>query len=188
MVIRRCPKCHTASDDVYGFCIKCGYEFPKINSAKVCVHCGYSNPVEAEYCVKCGIQLILRNPDETPKKIIINKEMIENAQHGEENKLNPIIIKKEVNDTAENYRQHRTNSILILVGYIFSILGGIIGLIIAIYLVTRKNPEVKKHGFIQLTIFAFYVILIGILIATGIIPTETLTNYKQFMLGNFTKP
>lgn len=30
------------------------------------------------------------------EKIIINKEMLENAQYGEENKLNPIIIKKKL--------------------------------------------------------------------------------------------
>lgn len=188
MVIRRCPKCHTASDDIYGFCIKCGYEFPEINPAKVCIHCGYQNPDEADYCVKCGTPLILRNPTEVPKKIIINKEMLENAQYGEENKLNPIIIKKEVVDSAENYRQHKTSSFLILLGYVFSILGGIIGLIIAVYLVSRKDPTVKKHGFIQLGIFAFYIILISLLIITGVIPMEAITNYKQFIVGNVTNP
>ena len=29
-MIRRCPQCGATGDDVYGFCIKCGYEFPKI--------------------------------------------------------------------------------------------------------------------------------------------------------------
>ena len=31
-MIRRCPQCGTATDDMYGFCIKCGHEFPKIES------------------------------------------------------------------------------------------------------------------------------------------------------------
>ena len=34
MTIRRCPQCGATTDDVYGFCIKCGYEFPKIPEKK----------------------------------------------------------------------------------------------------------------------------------------------------------
>ena len=33
------------------------------------------------------------------------------------------------------------------IGYFFAILGSIIGLIIAIYLITRKDPSAKKHGY-----------------------------------------
>ena len=62
MVMRRCTQCHTTSDDQYGFCIKCGYEFPKLEDvANVCPLCNYPNPDEAEYCVKCGTPLIFKN-------------------------------------------------------------------------------------------------------------------------------
>lgn len=170
MVLRRCPQCGSTSDDQYGFCIKCGYEFPKISISKnACPLCGYANPDEADYCVKCGTPLLFKNqPDEN------------------QSSLNPIVIKKEVVPDASQFKTQRTSRILIALGYIFSILGGILGLIIAIYLSTRKDPVAKRHGHIQLAIFVFYVVLIIILYATGNIPADLMTEYKQLFAGNFT--
>ena len=129
-MMRRCPQCGTAGDDVYGFCIKCGYEFPKITQDKdTCPLCGYKNPEEAEFCV---------------------------------------------------------SRLLIFIGYFFAILGSIIGLIIALYLITRKDPSAKKHGYIQIAIILFYLILLAIMFATGAIPPEVITDYKSLLLGNFT--
>ncbi|MBR3156664.1 MAG: zinc ribbon domain-containing protein, partial [Methanobrevibacter sp.] len=60
-MIRRCPQCGSAADDIYGFCIKCGHEFPKIEvDSDTCPSCGFHNPPEAEYCVKCGTPLIFK--------------------------------------------------------------------------------------------------------------------------------
>lgn len=163
-MIRRCPRCHSSSDDQYGFCIRCGYEFEKIDeTSHICPLCNYPNPEEAEYCVKCGTPLIFKNKDNTT--------------------VSPIIIKKTViNEETPSY----TSRFLIILGYIFSILGGIVGLIIAIYLATRKDPVMKKHGRIQLAIFLFYIILILILIATGVISMDTLKDYNQLTMNNFT--
>jgi len=171
MVMRRCPQCHTTSDDQYGFCIKCGYEFPKLEDvANVCPLCNYPNPDEVEYCVKCGSPLIFKN-------------QMENA----ESSLNPIVIKREISMDAERIRNTpHTSRILIALGYIFSILGGLLGLIIAIYLITRKDPVAKKHGRIQLGIFIFYLVLLLILILTGAITSETLIQYSQMNLTNIT--
>lgn len=171
MVMRRCPQCHTTSDDQYGFCIKCGYEFPKLEDvANVCPLCNFPNPDEAEYCVKCGTPLIFKN-------------QMENT----ESSLNPIVIKREISMDAERIRNTpHTSRILIALGYIFSILGGLLGLIIAIYLITRKDPVAKKHGRIQLGIFIFYLVLLLILILTGAITSETLIQYSQMNLTNIT--
>ena len=79
-------------------------------------------------------------------------------------------------------------TILIVFGYVFSILGGLVGLIIALYLVTRKDANIRKHGLVQLAIFAFYILVIAILFATGNIPADAITNYQQFILGNATFP
>lgn len=168
MTIRRCPKCHTTSDDQYGFCIKCGYEFPKIDTTNnICPLCNYSNPEEADYCVKCGTPLIFKNQFEDS-----------------ETSLNPIIIKRKVSQDAHDINAPHTNRLLILLGYVFSILGGIIGLIIAIYLATRKDPVAKRHGRIQLGIFIFYLLLISILIITGSLTLESLNQYDQMLSGN----
>ena len=77
MVFRRCPQCGSTSDDIYGFCIKCGYEFPKIeHNPHICPLCGYNNPDEADFCVKCGTPLLLKN-------------QLENNSY-----INPIVIKR----------------------------------------------------------------------------------------------
>ena len=170
MVLIRCPQCGSTSDNQYGFCIKCGYEFPKVKvDDNACPLCGYPNPDEADYCVKCGTPLLFKN------------QFSQN-----QSALNPIVIKKEVIGDAQQYKQQRTSRILIVLGYVFSILGGLLGLIIAIYLSTRKDPVAKRHGHIQLAIFAFYIALIAILFATGNIPGDVITEYQQLLSGNFT--
>ena len=171
-MIRRCPQCGSAADDSYGFCIKCGHEFPKIEvDSDTCPSCGFHNPPEAEYCVKCGTPLIFKQQFE--KTSTTN--------------LGPIVIQKEVVQRPPEQRQNRTSRWLILFGYIFSILGGVIGLIIAIYLSTRKDPVARKHGHIQLAIFVFYIALIAVLYATGNIPADAISQYKQILSGNFTR-
>lgn len=168
-MIRRCPQCGTASDDVYGFCIKCGYEYPEIPKDKnACPLCGYPNPDEADYCVKCGTPLLFKSQFE-----------------GAHNSLNPIVIQKEV-VRPEQTNVGRTSRIWIVLGYFFSILGSIIGLIIALYLITRKDPVAKKHGYIQIAIVMFYLIILAILFATGSIPPEIINEYSQLLAGNFT--
>ena len=162
MVFRRCPQCGSTSDDAYGFCIKCGYEFPKIDpQEQTCPLCGFKNPDEADYCVKCGTPLLFKNQME-------NNSVI-----------NPVVIEKPQSDV------HKTSRLLILLGYLFSILGGIIGLIIAIYLSTRKDPVARRHGHIQLAIFAFYVAIIAIMYATGNISPTIISDYQQLLAGNF---
>ena len=170
MAIRRCPQCGTATDDMYGFCIKCGYEFPKIpENGHICPLCNFPNPDEADFCVKCGTPLVFKNHIE-----------------GNQTALNPIVIRKEVIRDSQRIQTNKTSSWIIILGYIFSILGGLIGLIIAIYLSTRKDPNARKHGHIQLAIFGFYMLLIIIFFATGQITPDTITNYTQLISGNFT--
>lgn len=170
-MIRRCPQCGTTTDDMYGFCIKCGHEFPKIEAeGNICPLCQYPNPDEADYCVKCGTPLIFKKQFE-----------------GDPNSaMKPIVIKKEVIRDAQQYKANKTSKWLIIFGYVFSILGGILGLIIAIYLSTRKDPNARKHGHIQLAIFAFYIMLIAIMFATGNMPADAISQYQQMLAGNFT--
>ena len=152
MVMRRCPKCGTTSYDQYGFCIRCGHEFPQVNpEANNCHLCGFENPDEAVFCVKCGAPLIF------------NKDQLEQK---------PIIIKYTANSTApEKKEQYKpTSKWIIVLGYIFSIFGffaGIPGLIIAIYLCTRKDPSARKHGYIQIAIVIIYLIILIVLFGTG---------------------
>ena len=168
MVFRRCPQCGSTSDDLYGFCIKCEYEFPKIETnPNACPACRYHKPDEADFCVKCGTPLLF-------------KTQLENNSY-----INPIIIKRTEEQNVAPQRS-RFQTILVYLGYLFSILGGLIGIVIAIYLITRKDPKLKKHGYIQLAIFGFYIAIIALLYATGSIPADVLTEYRQLLAGNMT--
>ncbi|MBR1611244.1 MAG: zinc-ribbon domain-containing protein, partial [Methanobrevibacter sp.] len=85
MMMSRCPQCGTTTDDMCGFCIKCGYEFPKMEaSADTCPLCGFQNPPEADYCVKCGTPLVFKKQ----------------FQGDPNSNLNPIVIKKEISNNA----------------------------------------------------------------------------------------
>lgn len=169
MVFRRCPQCGSKSNDVYGFCIKCGYEFPKIEAGSTtCPLCGFNNPDEADYCVKCGTPLLFKNPD---------------SANGE---INHVTIQKTVVAPTEAPQRSRFITLIVLLGYLFSILGGLLGIVIAIYLITRKDPGLKRHGYIQLAIFMFYVIVIAVLYMTGNIPADIMAEYRQLLAGNMT--
>lgn len=158
MVLRRCPQCNTTSDDKYGFCVKCGYEFPKRDSNdSFCPLCGSENPPEATYCVQCGTPLIFKEN--------VNME-------GQQ----PVFIKINPKEEQIPSPQNQTSKFLIILGYIFSILGGVVGLIIAIYLATRKDPVAKKHGRIQLGILVFYVLILVLMFATGLVDMNTFLN------------
>ena len=170
-MMRRCPQCGTTSDDIYGFCYRCGREFSKVSMAETaCPLCGFQNPDEADYCVKCGTPLVFKNQFEQTTT----------------SSFGPIVIEKTVSNNTAKPEHHKTSQWLIIFGYIFSILGGLLGLIIAIYLSTRKDPNARKHGHIQLAIFIFYMLLILILYLTGNIPADILTQYRQLLAGNLT--
>jgi uncharacterized membrane protein YvbJ len=170
-MMRRCPQCGTTSDDIYGFCYKCGREFSKADVAEnACPLCGYQNPDEADYCVKCGTPLVFKSQFEQTST----------------SSFGPIVIERTVAKKPAKQGYRKTSQWLIIFGYIFSILGGLLGLIIAIYLSTRKDPNAKKHGHIQLAIFGFYILLILIFYLTGNIPADVITQYKQILAGNFT--
>ena len=150
MVIRRCPQCHTTTDDQYGFCIKCGYEFPKLEvGQKSCPLCGYPNPDEADFCVKCGTPLIFKSQFE--------------ADH---TNIKPIVINK-TPTTGEN-NVPRTSRILIVLGYLFSILGGLIGLIIA----SLVNLLLKS------SMLEWIISLISVAVFTGLTAYDTQKMFK----------
>lgn len=167
-MMRRCPQCGATADDKYGFCIKCGYEFPKIpQDAHTCPLCGFANPDEADFCVKCGTPLLFKN-------------QFENAGN-----VKPIVIEKNFS-VGGDANVKKTSRLLIFIGYFFAIMGSIIGAIIGLYLITRKDQNAKKHGYIQLGILLFYLVLLVVLLKTGMIPPEIIAQYKQLLAGNLT--
>lgn len=64
-----------------------------------------------------------------------------------------------VNEPAEN-----KHTLAIILGYVFSALGGLIGLIFSIYLQSRQNPNAVMHGRIQMCILGAWVLIYGLLV------------------------
>lgn len=152
MVIRRCPQCRGTTDDQYGFCIKCGYEFEDTNNkenGKICIKCGKHNPEEATHCVNCGTSLAISD-------LFKDYEIV----------LQP-----------SKPKPSKTSNFLIALGYICTIFIPIVGLIISLYLLSRKDPKAKKHALIQIALFiALFVLttLFTFLVMNG---TIDLTKY-----------
>ena len=167
-MIRRCPQCGTTTDDVYGFCIKCGYEFPEMpKDRNTCPLCGFPNPDEADFCVKCGTPLLFKSQFEKTYSTI-----------------NPNTIGAK---TVESPVAGGTTSrFVIFLGYFLAILGSVLGLVISVYLMTRKDPVAKRHGYIQLAIILVYIVIIAAMFATGNIPADLLNQYQQLFAGNLT--
>ena len=81
-----------------------------------------------------------------------------------------------------NYR------LMIIIGYIFAILGSVLGFIFAIYLITRKDSNAKKHGLIQLVVLIAEFALVGFLIFTGQMdPNIILNPFNTTNMANMTQ-
>ena len=72
--------------------------------------------------------------------------------------------KASLNSIGEGTQSYR---FMIIIGYIFAILGSVLGFIFAIYLITRKDPTAKKHGIIQLALLIIEFAFVGYLIYSG---------------------
>lgn len=142
----RCPKCGKINDGTTYFCIYCGtifedYKEEDIELPKIFTRENFNETEEK-----------LKNTEKLNQDNSLNQE-----NQDQFNQFNQF-------DTIPKKRKH---TLAIILGYFFSIMGGLIGFIIAIYLITREDPNAKKHGKIQLGILIFWLIVMGILIWTG---------------------
>ncbi len=83
-----------------------------------CNKCGTKNEKNAKFCENCGYSLTEQ------------KEYQSNT------------TEKTYNDTAEK----KPSNLLVILGYIFAVLSGIIGAVIGLYLYTRNDSYKKVHG------------------------------------------
>lgn len=140
-----------------------------------CPRCGKENDGKTDFCIYCGTKFDEYKPDNDLNLNLFNF-----------NKSNSEDIANS-NQNFQNRPPQKNYNLAIVLGYIFSILGGLIGLVIAIYLITRKNQNAKKHGKIQLAIFAVYIMLIIAFIATGALTVNQLLNpFNMTNTGNIT--
>ena len=146
-----------------------------------CPKCGKMNDGTTDFCIYCGTIYDEYNPEDDDFNIFsIGK--ISNNKGGNFKSISDSFSKEN-----QNYR------LMIIIGYIFAILGSVLGFIFAIYLITRKDSNAKKHGIIQLIVLIAEYALIGLLIFTGQMDpniilnpfnTTNMTNMSQLYNGS----
>lgn len=120
------------------YCPRCGSE-TKENEV-YCEKCGYKLPqkvaaVEQRFCLKCGAELRKEERFCSSCGTRIGEMGPENA-------------------TGVKY-PHQLATVL---GYVFGFLGGWLGLVFGIYLLTREHPRAKYHGKIVLIVTVVMII------------------------------
>ncbi len=107
-----------------------------------CKYCGSKNEEDAQYCEKCGKNLI----DQDKPKI---------QPLGEPKK--PLRPQNGVDTSIDK----KPSTVILVLGYLLAFLGGIFGIAMGTYLFTRKNSDAKFHGR-NMIIIAVILILIGL--------------------------
>jgi len=149
----KCPKCGKINDGKFDFCIYCGTIYEEYTPEN-----DYNN-----------INILPFRPSQTKNKEDSSFSPFDSIKYPDNQKANT----SKTNDFSVPSRKYR---IVVILGYIFSILGGLIGLLIALFLITRKDSYAKQHGWIQLTILVCWILLIAAMVATGQIDYKALLN------------
>ncbi|KZX16722.1 double zinc ribbon [Methanobrevibacter cuticularis] len=113
---------------------------------KKCMDCGTFNEQDSKFCEKCGNSL---NQNDTTKPQESTVNMIDCPFCGQKIPMNS----EKCSHCGEWLDPSKDNphGVSIVLGYIISIFGWL-GLIPAIYLLTRVSSSAKKHGVIQLVL------------------------------------
>ena len=133
-----------------------------------CAKCGQEVEEGAKFCQKCGAPLSGQTPLSTTKQN--NSSGNTCPQCGSIIPFGNIVCTKCGNQL--NQEEHKTAMVL---GYICSILLPLGGIIFGIYLLTRPNKEVHKHGIIM--IMLSIVILIIFWLISSYLAYQSSYNY-----------
>jgi len=107
-----------------------------------CPNCGSKNKDDAQFCESCGTKIGLMGTQPSPASQQAATTPPP-SYHGESGKPSTIIV---------------------VLGYIFALLGGLIGIILGLYLYSKDNHEAKTHGR-NILIIAAVMMVLGILIS-----------------------
>lgn len=129
-----------------------------------CPRCGKVNDGTTDFCIYCGTIFEEYNPEDEDFNIFtISKKTYNKGTNLES-------IPEIPSSNKGNYR------FMIIIGYIFAILGSVLGFIFAAYLLTRKDSNAKKHGLIQLLVLIIEFAFVGYLIFSGQLDPNILLN------------
>ena len=141
-----------------------------------CPKCGKINDGTTDFCIYCGTIYDEYKADEDDSNIFFI------GRDSNKKGISFDSMQDSISKGNQNYR------LMILIGYIFAILGSVLGFIFAIYLITRKDSNAKKHGLIQLALLIIEYGVIGILILTGQMdPNIILNPFNSTNMTNMTQ-
>lgn len=176
-----CPNCTTENPKNSKFCLDCGGKLDQFatyakeqenlrqtkeenlrltkenqiklksrseHNFKFCPSCGNENLADAAFCKVCGKEL---------------EDMAGKCPYCAE-EINPNAIKCKhcgewLNKKAKPQDQKEDHNGAVVLGYIFSFLGGLLGLFFAIYLSTLNDKKANRHGMIMSLIFVYWILL-----------------------------
>jgi uncharacterized membrane protein YvbJ len=126
-----------------------------------CPECGSKNSENAKFCKECG-------EDFTP--INFSKTVTGICPYCAE-KINPNAVKCKycgewLNEKAKRENKEEDHTLAIVLGYIFTVLGGVIGLIIGIYLIAQKDKRARNHGDLMIIVNVVWIFILIILISS----------------------
>ena len=141
-----------------------------------CPKCGKINDGTTDFCIYCGTIYDEYKAEEEDSNIFFI------GRDSNKKGISFDSMQDSISKGNQNYR------LMILIGYIFAILGSMLGFIFAIYLITRKDSNAKKHGLIQLALLIIEFGVIGILIFTGQMdPNIILNPFNSTNMTNMTQ-
>ena len=142
-----------------------------------CPKCGKINDGSTDFCIYCGTIYEEYNAEDDDSNFFFIP-----TKSGKKQGIN-------LNSMPDGLSQGKeTYTWMIIIGYIFAILGSVLGFIFAIYLLTRKDSNAKKHGLIQLIVLIAEFAVIGFLIFTGQIdPNVILNPFNTTQMNNMSQ-
>ncbi|MDI6644544.1 MAG: FxLYD domain-containing protein [Methanobacteriaceae archaeon] len=115
-----------------------------------CPKCGAKNQDNNRFCLKCGNELNLAEPQPPKKSVDSDRSQVK----------------------ADPSQDKNPSTILLVLGYIFALLGGLIGIAIGAYLYTKKNPDAQYHGR-NIILIALVIMILGFLSSALLISNIT---------------
>ena len=154
-----------------------------------CPKCGKINDGHLDFCIYCGAIFEEAKPENDEIVIDLRNTGRNKDPYSPYDSISYPNDKRRSDDRDSAFEKPKPlYRYLVIIGYITAILGGVLGfiisiflitrkdLIISIFLITRKDPYAKRHGFIQLSILICWVMLIGALVLTGQMDLNVLLN------------
>ena len=147
-----------------------------------CPNCGKINDDSLDFCIYCGIKYdeFHAEREDDPNVFIFRMGKDGKAEQVDSSSFSKNPFSKGIGGSK--------HTVAIVIGYILAILGGFLGFIFAIYLLTRKDPSAKRHGLVQLIILLIEYAFIAYMFLSGQLDTSVFLNpFNMTNLSNMSQ-